>query len=98
MRLYEGRVLLSASDLNTFLGCRHASALDFRADVRGERLARAPDDEGLELVKRRGDEHEQRHFQALRPAAAGEVVWLEKRDLDPGLRLTEEAMRRGAAL
>ncbi len=98
LRLLNDRVLLSASDLNTFLGCRHASALDFRRSVLGEALEQAAEDAGQALVQRRGEEHEQRHFEALRATAAGEVVWLRDRDLDPGLRLTEEAIRRGAHL
>ena len=98
LRLLYDSVLLSASDLNTFLGCRHASALDFRRSVLGEALEQAAEDAGQALVQRRGEEHEQRHFEALRATAAGEVVWLRDRDLDPGLRLTEEAMRRGAHL
>ena len=98
MRLYSDRVLLSASDLNTFLGCRHASALDFRKAILGEALEQAREDAGQALVKQRGEEHERQHFHALRAAAQGEVVWLRDRALDPGLRLTQEAMRRGAHL
>ena len=98
MRLLNNRILLSASDLNTFLGCRHASALDFRRSVLGEALEQATEDPGQALVRRRGDEHEQRQFETLRAATDGEVVWLRDRDLELALRLTEEAMRRGAHL
>ena len=34
-------VLLSPTDLNTFFGCRHASALDYRASILGEPLTHA---------------------------------------------------------
>ncbi|MHB0665810.1 TM0106 family RecB-like putative nuclease [Roseomonas mucosa] len=98
MRLSNEQVLLSASDLNTFLGCRHATTLDFRRSILGEPLEPAAGDEGQLLIQRRGDEHERQHFEELRAAATGEVVWLRDRALDPGLRLTEEAMRRGAEL
>ncbi|MFC7737570.1 TM0106 family RecB-like putative nuclease [Roseomonas sp. GCM10028921] len=98
MRLHNERVLLSASDLNTFLGCRHASALDFRRSILGEVLEPTSADEGQELVQRCGDEHERQYFEALRGAAAGEVVWLSDRALEPGLHLTEAAMRRGVDL
>ena len=87
MRRNGDHVLTSSTDLNTFLGCRHASALDYRASILGEPLIRADDDEGMDLVQRRGDEHEAAQFKSREVAAAGEVVWL-----------TEEAMRRGAAL
>ena len=98
MRQHDGRILLSASDLNIFLGCRHASALHFRANILWEPLARAAADETLALLQRRGDEHERLHFTALTAGVSGEVVRLEKRDLVPGVRATEEAMKRGAAL
>ena len=39
MRRHNGSVLLSPTDLNTFLGCRHASALDYRASIGGEKLS-----------------------------------------------------------
>jgi uncharacterized protein len=57
MRQYEGRLLLSAGDLNAFLGCRHASALARRA-LEGEALVKGPVDATLELAQRRGLAHE----------------------------------------
>jgi len=98
MRQHDGRVLLSASDLNTFLGCQHASALHFRASILGETLVKTAEDEALTLLQRRGDEHELAHFESLAAGAAGEVVHLQKRDLAPGFRATEDAMRRGVEL
>lgn len=89
MRRHNGSVRLSPTNLNTFLGCSHASALDYRASIRGEKLIRAADDEGVDLIQCRGDEHEQAHFEALQAANTGEVVWLGDRALDPGIRLTE---------
>jgi predicted RecB family nuclease len=98
MRRNSGQVLLSASDLNTFLGCRHASALDYRCTILGEALQAAETDEGAALIHRRSEEHELNHFEALRAQARGEVVWIRDRALDSGRHLTEEAMRRGAEL
>lgn len=98
MHLINGRVLLSASDLNTFLGCRHASALDYRRDILGEALHAAEADEGTALVHRRSEEQERLHFEALRAQAWGEAVWIRERAPDAGWILTDEAMRRGAAL
>lgn len=98
MRLHGDRVLLSASDLNTFLGCRHASALHHRASILGERLAKTVEDEALALLQRRGDEHEAAHFEALAAAASGEVVRLGRDDLAQGFHQTEGAMRRGAQI
>lgn len=97
-RLDDDSILLSPTDLNTYLGCRHASALDYRAHVVGEQLVRTPDDDGLTLIKRRGDEHERAHFETLTRVTRGEILRLERRDLAPGALETEAAMRRGAAL
>ena len=87
VRLHQDRVLLSATDLEAFLGCRHASRLDFREAILGESLQRSEAGASSELVRRRSLEHERRHFEALKAALArGEVVWLESRDTEePGL-------------
>ena len=98
MRRIDNRLLLSASDLNTYLGCPHASGLDYRHSILGEALNPAADDEGLTLLQRRGFEHEQRHFEQLRASARGEVIQLDGHDLNVGRKLTTEAMRRGADL
>src|SRR3954471_12366663 len=98
MRRNNARALLSASDLNTFLGCRHASALDYRHAILGESLTPADSDEGQKLVQRHGFEHEQRHFEMLRSTAAGEVVSVGKGDVEEGRQQTKSAMRRGAHL
>ncbi len=96
MRLHAGRVLLSASDLNTFLGCRHASALDHRADILGEPLERSPADETLRVLQDRGYAHEAAHLAALTAAATGEVAAIARGPLDRGVAETIAAMRRGA--
>ena len=96
MRLHAGRVLLSATDLNTFLGCRHASALDHRADILGEHLERSPADETLRIVQDRGYAHEAAHLAALTAAATGEVVAIARGPLARGVEATLAAMRRGA--
>ena len=98
MRQHNARVLLSASDLNTFLGCHHASALDYRHAILGEALTPADSDEGQKLVQRHGFEHEQRHFETLQCAAVGEVVRVGQGDVEEGRRQTESAIRRGAHL
>src|SRR4051794_24711302 len=98
MRLYADRVLLSATDLNTFLGCAHASVLDYRRSILGQPLEPMGEDEGQKLVQRRGAEHEQAYFEALRASAPGGVVWVQDRALDQALNLTQGAMVQGATL
>jgi uncharacterized protein len=65
MRSYAGRLLLSAGDLNTFLGCRHAMALAKRV-LDGETIERGPADPTQDLVQRRGLQHEARFLERLR--------------------------------
>lgn len=56
MRRYYEQILYSASDLVTFLGCRHATVLDRRAlDTPG---GKAEDDAYLQLLQEKGLEHE----------------------------------------
>ena len=96
MRRYRDGVLLSAGDLVTFLGCRHATTLHVRA--LDEPMDRAPDDPTLEILQARGLEHEQSYRASL--AAEGRTV-IDVPD-GPGLTvtdrlsLTRQAMRAGA--
>ena len=98
MRRYNENLLLSASDLNTYLGCRHATALHYRASILGDNLAKSGEDETLALLQHRGDLREADHFRALRASTPGEVVVIERGDVRSGFEQTEAAMRRGADL
>jgi predicted RecB family nuclease len=70
MRLVNRTVTFSATDLVTFLGCRHATYLDVR-DLPSPTEAPA-DDAFLALLQAKGLAHERRHLHALR--VAGKVV------------------------
>src|SRR5437588_6820933 len=65
MQYLEGRLVVSPSDLTGFLECEHLTQQELAA-ARGE-LAR-PDrlDPELEILRRRGLEHETRHLNSLR--------------------------------
>src|SRR5215213_10200799 len=86
-----GRLLLSPSDLNSFLACEHRTALDL-ARARGEiRLERVPRPDA-ELVAERGREHERAHLAALRERG------LDVEEIAPGEdapEATAAAMRAG---
>jgi uncharacterized protein len=88
----SGSLRLSASDLSSFLACRHLTALDF-AHLRGlvDRPRRI--DAVSERLRELGYAHEQRYVDALR--RRGEVVDL-RGHLDADTR-TLEAMHHGAA-
>ncbi len=65
------RLLFSATDLSNYLACPHHAALDRAVQVDG--LGRPPwfDDPALEVLQRRGEEHERPR--AARAAAAGDA-------------------------
>jgi len=95
----DGKLAVSASDLNNFLACPHLTTLDLaraqgKLDVKPEQGADA------ELLASKGDEHEKRYLGSLKKAGrdveeipdgvgSGEAL------LDAVAR-TEEAMRAGA--
>jgi len=71
MHLLAGRPVLSASDLVGFLACEHLTQLELAA-LRGEVARPDREDPELDVLTRRGLEHEQAHRAAL--AAAGRTV------------------------
>jgi predicted RecB family nuclease len=65
MRLVDGTLVLSASDLTAFLECEHLTNLERAAAENGSPRPRREDPQ-LELLRRRGAEHEQAYLQRLR--------------------------------
>jgi hypothetical protein len=64
MQRLDGRLVLSATDLSSFLACRHRTGLDMAvADRRLERPVR--DDALVAALRLKGHEHEQRYVQWL---------------------------------
>src|SRR5256885_4012791 len=63
MHLTDGRLILSASDLTGFLECPHLTQQELAA-TRGELVRPARTDPALELMARRGTEHEEAHLDA----------------------------------
>jgi uncharacterized protein len=97
MRLIDGELLSSASDLNDFLACPHRVALRREGLLHGE--APPPDDPTLALIAQKGAQHERSAL--LRFEAEGRsVTRIPDDDPSPaGVRdavaATEAAMRRG---
>jgi uncharacterized protein len=65
MHIDGSRLTLSATDLANFLACRHRTALDM-AVLAGDRDRIRPDDPLLELLWKRGADHERRYVDMLR--------------------------------
>jgi predicted RecB family nuclease len=96
MKLHLDHPLYSATDLLNFLGCTHATALDFEL-MRGALGAPTSQDDGyLEILKEKGLDHERLYLEKLK--AEGRVVVEIERD--PSRRAmadrTRQAMRNAA--
>ncbi len=70
MQLVDGELVVSATDLTRFAACRHSSTLD-RELASGLRPAPAAATAELELLWRRGREHEAAYLQKLRDRGLG---------------------------
>lgn len=92
-------LILSPSDLTAFLACEHRSKLD-RLVAEGLLDRPEQDDPELEILRRRGDEHEHRELERLR-AAGRTIVEItcegsSREDLAAAEAATVQAMRDGA--
>ncbi len=97
MQIVAGHLLLSATDLVNFLGCRHATYLDLRDLTDPVELPAR--DAATVLIFEKGIEHEKRHLASLK--ARGLIVVEvpgEGFDLAERTALTREVMRAGAAV
>jgi uncharacterized protein len=94
MRRFADELLLSPGDLVAFLGCRHASALDYRA--LDEELETADDDPTLQLVQDQGIAHELAHLSRLEGEGRNVVRIPDQAPLPQRLALTREAIQAGA--
>jgi predicted RecB family nuclease len=103
MQQLDGRLLFSPSDLNGFLACRHLTRLELAVAL-GELDRPAIDNPEADLLRRKGEEHEQAHLDSL-VAAGIEVATIDRGDrgdperpwdLERAAADTEAAMRAGA--
>lgn len=96
MRLIDGGLRLSASDLMRFKGCRHAAALDLRRIEKGD-ITPGTDSEEALLLQRQGDAHEAAFLGSLRDAGHG-VTEIAKDgiSLETAVAHTRAAMAAGA--
>src|SRR5205085_9736774 len=65
MQFLDGRLIVSPSDLTGFLECEHLTQQELRA-ARGEIERPEREDPVLDMLSRRGLEHETRHLAGLR--------------------------------
>ncbi|MGA7325530.1 MAG: TM0106 family RecB-like putative nuclease, partial [Rhodomicrobium sp.] len=88
------RLLFSASDLVTFLGCRHATVLDLKA-ARGGPKAPKQEDAQTELLQEKGLEHEAAYLERLRSQGLSVETISPVESLKERVAATGDAMRRG---
>ena len=93
MRVHDGRLSVSPTDLSTFLSCRHKAGLDLA--VATEQLA-APEwtDPHATLLAERGEEHESRYVESLRLQGLT-VADLSDVDRNESAELTRRALQEG---
>ena len=98
MKLRDGRIYLSPSDLSNYLACRHLTALD-AAVQRGEMESLPPPypNAMADLIARKGSEHEAAFLAAL-VADGREIteIGFDDHDFDRAARETEAAIHAGA--
>ena len=99
MKLTQGRLVLSASDLTGFLNCAHLTQLELRVED-GELERPKRDDPELKVVTRRGELHEQAYLEQLERGGRRVVrieAGIENLDAHRGAQArTLQAMREGA--
>ena len=91
MRILDGTVVLSPSDLANFLTCRHRAGLDL-AVANGKLTKPTYDDPYATMLREHGDAHELAYVETLRDAGKSVVNLKDAKD---AAEKTREAMRAG---
>ena len=96
MRRYNDSLLHSASDLNAFLGCSHAAALNLQKLLDPQSLPdRAEDDESVQLIQQAGHAHEANYLAQLKAAGHDVAEIAGDGSLEARAQATLAAMRAG---
>jgi len=97
VRLADGTLILSATDLADFLSCRHLTALEM-AEARGKVRRPRWDDPLLEVLFKRGLEHEKAYVDSLRGPGRDVVDLADAREPTTAVAQTLAAMHAGAGV
>ena len=95
MRIIDGRVRLSASDVANFLACRHLTRLDL---LRARGVIEPPHmyDAGFEDLVKRGEAHEKEILQGFRERGLQVVeISADRRNVAAGADATRAALSSG---
>jgi len=90
-------IRLSATDLSHFLSCRHLTALDLAVMHRAREKPHRPDDPLLELLWKRGMEHEKAYVETLRRQGRDvlDLNDIPRNQADLAIAQTLDAIRAG---
>lgn len=94
MQRVDGTLIFSPSDLQKFVDCEHLTRLQIRV-CNGELTAPTRDDEELELLRRKGMDHERAWLERVRSEGKSIVEIPERNDWSAAADATEAAMRSG---
>ena len=97
MRSTDSKLSFSPSDLTAFLACEHRTQLEVAVALGQMERPPAGGDASAELIRRKGEEHEQRYLQQLVDEGRS-VTTIDFRsdfDWERAARETEDAIRRG---
>src|SRR6476661_1940870 len=97
MQLIDGRAVYSATDLVGFLACEHLTELE-RAALAG--LVERPhrNDPELDVIRKRGEEHEQRYLDELRAEGRDAVIVARREGEERGDQVRRQAAETIAAM
>src|SRR5215475_3338101 len=94
MKIVDGKVYLSASDLSTHIACPHATFLNLE-EAKGLRKAPAQIFGTLQVLQKKGEEFERNFLEGLR-SQGKEIVKIERTSRTQALQDTLKAMAAGA--
>src|SRR5688572_16445252 len=97
MHRTDSGIRLSATDLSHFLSCRHLTALDLAVTQRTRERPYRPDDPLLELLWKRGKEHEKAYVETLRSDGRDvlDLNGIPLNQADEAIAQTIDAIRAG---
>ena len=97
MQRHGNQLIYAPSDLGNFVACEHLTQLDLSA-VLGQGTRPNFSNAYVDLIARKGEEHERNFLEALRADGNGitEVGLAANRDFSAAAQATAEAMRAGS--
>ncbi len=94
MRVLDGGILFSGTDLMRFMGCAHATTLDLMR-LRGVGPEPGEDTEDAALLQKQGDAHEAAYLEKLKSEGKA-VLEIPRGDLVADAKATRDALAQGA--